>query len=43
MRLKAFETVHELALYASPKAQKFALSAEFQGNLNIKLDACCEY
>lgn len=41
--LKAFKTVHELALYASPKAQKSALSPEFQGNLNIKLDACCEY
>lgn len=42
MRAKAFKTVHELALYASPKAQKSALSAEFQGNLNIKLGACCE-
>ena len=41
--LKAFKTVHELTLYASPKAQKSGLSAEFQGNLNIKLDTCCEY
>ena len=43
MRAKAFKTVHELTLYASLKAQKSALSAEFQGNLNTKLDACCEY
>ena len=34
--------MHELTLYASPKAQKSGLSAEFQGNLNIKLDTCCE-
>ena len=40
--LKTFKTVHELTLYASPKAQKSGLSAEFQGNLNIKLDTCCE-
>ena len=41
--LKAFKTVHELTLYASPKAQKSGLSAEFQGNLNTKLETCCEY
>ena len=34
--------MHELTLYASPKAQKSGLSAEFQGNLNTKLDTCCE-
>lgn len=34
--------MHELTLYASSKAQKSALSAEFQGSLNIKLDTYCE-
>lgn len=35
--------MHELIVYASPKAQKSALSAKFQGNLKIKLNTCCKY